>query len=240
MATLENSLFITLTESHLKSFIYDAEVHIENYVIFRTDRAKERRKGGVINYIREDVAPDATILKSISNEYCELLLIYIKSQKLIVGTMYRPPNCPKLKFIEPLSIISEELKKLDQPSPTILLTGDFNLPIINWQANTVTGGCIDTQSQASKLLDLASEHCLTQCIDVSTRGKNTLDLIFTNNEELIHSIKVTDTALSDHKLILIKSNMFIKKQTNSPPKIISGETSLKDRAGYFNPKFIYF
>ena len=71
IARSRNSIFISLTESHLKPHICDAEISMENYVIFRTDRGKNRKMGGVINYIRDDLASDTTIKISISNEFYE-------------------------------------------------------------------------------------------------------------------------------------------------------------------------
>ena len=98
------------------------------------------------------------------------------------------------------------------------MTGDFNFPALNWSTNTISGGCLDTKEQALALLEFISDHCLIQHIDVPTRGNNILDLILTNNEEIIHSITVTDTALSDHKLIIAKSNIYSKQSMEIPLK----------------------
>ena len=40
-----------------------------------------------------------------------------------------------------------------------------------------------------------------------TRGENTLDLLFTNNEGLVHHMEVTPTIFSDHHLIEITSRL---------------------------------
>ena len=57
----------------------------------------------------------------------------------------------------------------------------------------------------SDLFNLASEHFMIQVIDSPThRAGNTLDLIFTNNANYIHSYSSQITALSDHKSIECK------------------------------------
>ena len=66
-------MFVALTESHLNPEILDAEVTLKNYTSFRTDR-KNRTHGGVITYIRNDIAPSTKILKSFSNSQVELLV----------------------------------------------------------------------------------------------------------------------------------------------------------------------
>ena len=43
---------------------------------------------------------------------------------------------------------------------------------------------------------------VVQLLDETTRhDKNTLDLIFTNNQDPVHSIKVEKTSLSDHDIV---------------------------------------
>ena len=75
----ENTLLISITETHLKpsAGIKEAEISIKNFVTFRTDRANERKKGGVMNYVRDDLASETSVIISNSNEFVELLILYI-------------------------------------------------------------------------------------------------------------------------------------------------------------------
>ena len=48
---------------------------------------------------------------------------------------------------------------------------------------------------------------LQQFISVATRDNNSLDLLLSNNDQFIHSIKGTASALSDHNLVTAKCNI---------------------------------
>ena len=50
LSCTNNSVIITLTESHLSDKIYDSEVKIEGWTHIRCDR-KNRAGGGVISYM---------------------------------------------------------------------------------------------------------------------------------------------------------------------------------------------
>ena len=46
--------YVVLTESHLSENIFDAEIHIENYNIYRAHRVR-RKQGGTAIYMHEDL-----------------------------------------------------------------------------------------------------------------------------------------------------------------------------------------
>ena len=72
-----NSFVIALTESHLKSYILDAEIHISGYQIFRADRRDELNKGGVILYVRDDFARGSKLLSCGCNGVVEWICLYL-------------------------------------------------------------------------------------------------------------------------------------------------------------------
>lgn len=53
---------------------------------------------------------------------------------------------------------------------------------------------------------------LEQRITTATRGSNILDLFITNNEEQFSTIRIEDTMMSDHKLIMIETILDSKSQ----------------------------
>ena len=59
IAREQNALMMTLTESHLNENILDAEIVIDGYEIFKRNRQAGIRKGGIITYIRSDIAVSA-------------------------------------------------------------------------------------------------------------------------------------------------------------------------------------
>ena len=70
LAKENNSPFICLTDSHLKPQVVDAEIQMKGMTIYRTDR-KQREGGGVISYVRQDLAVNSVLQHS--NSFCDIL-----------------------------------------------------------------------------------------------------------------------------------------------------------------------
>lgn len=204
--------------------IKDAEVKINNYTSFRTDRANRRKKGGIITYLKDTIYPYTKVILSFSNSVSEVQMLNIEHLNLVFIVIYRPPECTQNYFIPILALIKDKINEMSASLPNIILTGDFNFPIIDWETEVVQGGSTDAQLQAAALLDLAENYCMNQYIRVPTRGKNILDLFFTNNEELVHEYTVDPTTMSDHNIILMTTNIksLERKKTMIPsPKNLS-------------------
>ena len=71
----------------------------------------------------------------------------------------------------------------------VIITGDFNLPNINWENHHVTPNSGYSTVAANKLLSLIEDHGLIQHVSEPTRkqgnANNILDLVFTNRPGLI-------------------------------------------------------
>ena len=115
LAKLSNAPYICLTETHLNPDIIDAEIQLENYTLFRSDR-NERSHGGVAIYVRNDLA--ATMILNDSNSYCDSLVIEIHKLNLILINIYRPPKCPKILFNQTLEAIKVMLQNIESESST--------------------------------------------------------------------------------------------------------------------------
>ena len=76
LANNENTLTITLTETHLNAKILDSEIQMKNYIGFCADRTFGKKNGGVITYIKVTEAVDAEQLIAKSNSYVEYQLSY--------------------------------------------------------------------------------------------------------------------------------------------------------------------
>ena len=96
MANNYNALMICLTETHLNESYAEAEVHMSGYVLYRADRQEGRKKGGVAVYLREQFSVGAEQMYAASNGFVETLVLYLRTLKAIVVTMYRPPKLPIL------------------------------------------------------------------------------------------------------------------------------------------------
>ena len=213
LAKMNNSIFICLTESHLTESIADAEIKIEGQKIYRTDR-KQRMGGGVITYLRDDLAVSSELKHS--NSFCDTLGLHIPELELALVTIYRPPKCPQFKFKEALESVTEWITGLEtqgKPTPTILISGDFNLGFLNnWNNEHIesTKNAIEKQTnvgkavaeektQAKMLIEFVEEHFLMQQINEGTRKDRILDLVFTNDENLVlRCSQIQHAKLSDH------------------------------------------
>ena len=136
--------------------------------------------------------------------------------------VYRPPDTRLNEFNDILTKLDSCLTDLPSPTPTISVMGDFNLPrqslvwsrcgdegiagdllpIVAGHRDDETLGGKQDRLQAAKLCDLVTRHSLVQQVDQATHGVEVLDLIFTNNPDLISSVSVEAWPLfTDHKLV---------------------------------------
>ena len=132
LANNENTLTITLTETHLNEKILDSEVHMKNYLGFRADQTVGKKNAAVITYIKVTVAVDAEQLIAKSCSYVEYQLIHMQKRNVVIINVYRPPDCPTEIFIGPLNELRTKLIEIGNPMPNIVFTGDLNFPINNW------------------------------------------------------------------------------------------------------------
>lgn len=153
-------------------------------------------------YIKDEHS--TTIILKYANNYCNCLVLDIPSLKLILVVIYRPPDCPSNDFATTINNVEKCINSVGNPTPNILMFGDFNFPRIDWNTETSqSGGTRIEQDQSKCLLKLTNMFFLQQIIQQPTRGKNILDLVFTNDLNLIHHYHVTPTIFSDHNIINI-------------------------------------
>ena len=75
-----------------------------------------------------------------------------------------------------------------------IVAGDFNCSI-NWKTQTA-------DAESMRLLDFANEEYLTQWVDKPTRGNNTLDLVFSSEDNMTSKLSVGEKlGKSDHNMI---------------------------------------
>merc|ERR1711989_159248 len=55
--------------------------------------------------------------------------------------------------------------------------------------------------------EVIDKHHLVQMIEEPTRKENTLDLIFTNNPEIITQLDISKTIMSDHNIIEVTTSL---------------------------------
>ena len=103
----------------------------------------------------------------------------------------------------------------------VLILGDFNLPCITWPSGKVYQREVSKKSgekrQAENLVSFVENNFLQNYINTATRGKNTLDLVFTNNHLLVGGYETTvNKKLSDHYLLTIALNFSYNRECKVP------------------------
>ena len=87
---------LAITETHLHDNISDTDIDIDDYSIIRKDRLDQKNNwGGVLFYFHNHLEIHQITVSSATIEDFWLELI-LKSQKLLVGCIYRPPNDKKV------------------------------------------------------------------------------------------------------------------------------------------------
>ena len=122
--------------------------------------------------------------------------ISIKEVKpLYIGAFYRPPTTDEV-YIGKLGQAVEMI-----PANANLLLGDFNIPDVDWNSFTFPpGGCHTAVSKT--MIDIAISRHLTQVVKEPKRGKNNLDLCFTNCEQLVEKTSISP-GISDHDIVTV-------------------------------------
>ena len=198
----ENPDLIAITETWLRADIEDNEISLGSYSLFRKDRLNARG-GGVLIYIRETLKP--SIREDLtSSEFEESLWIEIKdkNESTIIGVCYRNPTSSVDNDDKLFSLIEK------CTNDTVLLMGDFNLGDTNWNTYEAKG-------QGKLFVDCLTNHFFNQHVDLPTRKKNILDLVLSNEENIVQNLEVGEEfGSSDHQII--KFDLVIGKDHSKP------------------------
>ena len=206
---------MNFTETWLNKEIQDEK--IRNFTTYRSDRkcGKKTKGGGAAIFIKNGFETQLMIADQV--ESCEIVAVTIENLNVINIVVYRPPDTCYNDFAKVMNKIEVLLSEMDTPEPTAIITGDFNSPFIEWKRNekgactwkkkTPDNGSADEQKQFNKMMEVMNKYHLVQTVEEKTRKNNTLDLVFTNNVDIITQIDVTGTIMSDHDTIEITTNL---------------------------------
>ena len=222
-AELNNALFVGVTETWLSDKNFDAEVthKFPGYNFYHVDRSGGRDGGGGALYLSERLTGD--IIASYDNSVCGLLIVKIYELDSVVCVCYRPPDTTLAEFKDMIAALDKALSDLPAPTPNILVMGDFNFPrtVMNWNRSedghlipivkqyrvSETNQGKRDRIQAQLLVDTASKFCLNQEVERPTHAVEILDLIFTNNPDLITTVNETDfPQFTDHRVISVQTS----------------------------------
>lgn len=117
---------LAITESHLSEDISDVEIAITGYKTALRDRNDGRKGGGTIIYFAEYLDAyerhDINVNNSLEAAWID---ITVASQRLLVASMYRPPDNTTF-----LNQFSSTLDRIWMKRTNIILLGDFNFNLL--------------------------------------------------------------------------------------------------------------
>lgn len=158
-----------LTETWLDESIYDNEFVPAGYSVHRKDR--ESKGGGVAILYNKSLGmkkmPDVPGVEAV---FCK---VYCGNTRYVIGAIYRPPGSD-------VGILKNLRKYLDTQvrlGDKIILSGDFNLPEVDWSTFTARNR---NDIHCEILIDMAFAFDLLQVVQNYTRiqgnSKSILDL----------------------------------------------------------------
>ncbi|XP_076037549.1 uncharacterized protein LOC143022998 [Oratosquilla oratoria] len=131
--------------------------------------------------------------------------------EILVGCIYRSPNSEEENNSNLRKLIKEAI---EMNTSHVLITGDFNFPEISWQRWTTQNGI---NSEEYLFLETLRDTYMFQHVKEVTRGRGTdnpslLDLVLTNEEDMINSVTtLSPLGKSDHSLLKFDYNCYIRR-----------------------------
>ena len=127
---------MNFTETWLKREIKDEK--IPKFSTYRSDRKGGKTKGGgAAIYLKDGF--EARVIMEDYVESCEIIAIHIEKINFINIVVYRPPDTKLTVFVPIMNKIEKLLSEMERPEPTVIITGDFNFPFIEWRSEI--GAC---------------------------------------------------------------------------------------------------
>ena len=191
-----------LSETRVNCYVSDESIAIPHYTIYRRDIVKQGETGLAL-YVHNFIQNITTRRTDLESQCTESLWVEIRNPKtpsLLVGYVYRNPAATYEWYDEFVTM----LDKVSESKNNVLLLGDFNIdllkPHLAWE---------------STFSVLGLNQLITQPTRVACSTSTLIDHIYTNNSNLVHSISVPNTAISDHFPVLCTWSIKLPRR---PPK----------------------
>ena len=199
-----------MTETWLTSALPDSLLTGgTHFSLYRKDRISGQRGGGVGLFVNN--ATVTSCLVKIPDEFdcVEIIVADIISSDVPIRIFvcYRPPSSSETDSdaVNYITLLTRCIAALSDPKFTLLVTGDFNFPKINWlKPNSLynDNGC------PGVFLDFVSTYLPHQFVHDFTRFDSLvlhgslLDLIFSNDPNFVFNTSVIDNfSTSDHCIV---------------------------------------
>ena len=129
------------TETHLSHHVNSCEVLPQDFQVYRKDRPSH--KGGVLIAVKNNLV---SIPRPDLDSDCEITRykVLLEREAILIGSYY----CPESTGMDSLDALEASLTKVTQSAGNrhVILTGDFNLPSIDWVTSCVPPGARECSS----------------------------------------------------------------------------------------------
>ena len=195
---------IFASETWLSATVSSGEFLPDDYIAYHCDRSDGY--GGVMVAHRRCIPSHQLFL---SDSSCELVAcqLDIKPKPVILCAVYRSPSTD-LFYMEELCRVLHSLV-VDNPSASVWIAGDVNLPDIDWRTNTVCGNQ-HCHALNDMFVDFLNCNGFIQSVDSPIRNQSILD-IFCTNRPL--------PGISDHEAVLVKTSTVLTHTKPTKQKI---------------------
>ena len=168
----------------------------QKFLIYRTDRNRKSPSGGVCIMVEKKLKSakievnSSGLFDDVEMVACSLML---GSFTMHISCVYLAPNLTPEDFVIGINCLNSFYNS-NVPQVTV---GDFNQSKIDW--NNMTS---PTDIKCEALLEFCQSNGLSQLVTESTRDRNILDLVFTNDSQMISTLHITEPfSTSDHNSI---------------------------------------
>ncbi len=216
-----------VTETHFTPSLFEAEVIMPGYSIFRHDRdfLLDRSKpnsndcslgGGSVIYVKDYL--NAEIIETVKGPDSVAVLLDTNLGKIVIACIYRSPSLNKTQDLE----LHNFFKNLNDYNGNIekVFFGDFNFTDVSWVSGNVAGPQHTTNSilqSQKRYLDTVHNAGLTWLLtDEITRRRlvnnvvqeSLLDQVLYTDESLVNEFTIgPPLGKSDHVSILVELNV---------------------------------
>ena len=183
-------------------------------------------KRGIVIYAKNWLNPQETVYSSSFSSFSEQLWITASpngkgGNTVLIGGIYRSPSSDEETTVRELGKLLDHVMQ-DKPKKTqLIICGDFNLKGIDWSQEVCTSGSSQgAQAMLKKVQDLLLfQHILRPTRYRLGQTPQTLDLVFTEEENAIESLEYFDgLGLSDHLIVTFQlaEDLWLKRKQQTP------------------------
>ncbi|VDI01481.1 Hypothetical predicted protein, partial [Mytilus galloprovincialis] len=183
---------------------------VGNYKMYEKNLETDEGRG-LLLYIDSNLESTEVNMEAQFQENIFIKIKLNQNDKLLIGLIYRSPSNNTKEYNDKLTeLISEATQK---GFSHILIMGDFNYPAIDWEIWNTKGD--NENSIENRFLESIQENFIFQHTTKPTRWRgtdtpHTLDLILTNEEEMISNLEyMSSLGKSDHSVLYFDYNCYI-------------------------------